>query len=48
MPPKLSSAWKQADFIYDITWDDKIDGFFIDYLSFDLRVGDFVWPYKIN
>lgn len=46
MPPKIKSSWKQADFIYDLNWDRKVDGDFIDYLSFEARVGNFVWPYK--
>lgn len=48
MAPKVSSAWKQSNFFYDLEWDERIDGDFIDYLSFEARVGNFEWPHKIK
>lgn len=43
----MDPSFKQEDFIYDLNWGNKIDDFFIDYLCFEARVGNFVWPNKI-
>lgn len=48
MPPKCCAVWKQEDFIYDLHWGEKIDGDFIDFLEFEARIGNFVWPDKVQ
>lgn len=48
MPPKINVKWRQADFMYDLHWDAKVDNDFVDYLSFEARVGNFVWPHKVR
>lgn len=44
----MKPAWRQADFFYDLTWSKRIDEAFIDYLSFEARVGNFIWPHQKN
>lgn len=48
MPPKIKPAWRQADFLYDLTWHKKIDDAFIDYLAFEARCGNLIWPHQKN
>lgn len=43
----MDPSFRQQDFIYDFKWGAKIDSFFIDYLCFEARVANFVWPHKI-
>lgn len=47
MAPRIKPRWRQEDFIYDLKWDEQIDNTFIDYLSFEARIGKFVWPNNI-
>lgn len=44
----MNPYWRQQDFIYDLNWDEKIDNDFIDFLSFEARLGNFIWPRKVN
>lgn len=48
MAPPPKTARCQADFIYDFKWNSKIDDHFIDFLSFEARVSNFVWPHKVK
>lgn len=46
MAPKMNSQFRQEDFIYDLSWDKKIDNSFIDFLGLEARLRNFVWPAK--
>lgn len=48
MAPKFDPKWRQEDFIFDLNWCSRIEDDFIDYLTFEARIGNFIWPRRIS